>query len=560
MSSEVITKTEIETGTEAKIKIKNIKTKIKKTNQAITTTATTTSATSTLQQNHESDRINKSKFEAATSGLLSYHANPLKELALKSKENAATIIDYLLAMSEETNPSNMHKRSQIITLTQLSESCCSSKNSNDDDNDNDKTFLQMTRDDVLTYLGKCRKPEDIDPMHKWIGTYNLRRGYLLRFFKWLYNPNLEPNKRPIPQHVIGNIPSFKRKEKSIYKPTDLWTEEDDSLFLKYCPSKRDRCYHMMSRDLSARPHEILGLKIKDVVFKTNGTQQYAEVLVNGKTGTRHIPLFSSVPYLKEWIDSHPQRGNKNTYLIPTLAWQNRSKNFGNKMGSLSLNVIYRKYKQEFFPSLLKDPKVPEEDKEKINNLLQKPFNPYIRRHSSLTEKSRILKFHTFHQHAGWTPGSQMHLKYTHYFGNESSEELLESYGIETRKDKKNSLDVLLRPKSCPNCNESNIPDSKFCSKCRMVLTYDAYNETLENEKQKDNKLTLMENTVNKMQSQMQSLISAFSSIKDQTQVDGMAKTLYGSGLIKEVTTTATTTAPNKRRKMRIITTNLPKVS
>ena len=40
---------------------------------------------------------------------------------------------------------------------------------------------------------------------------------------------------------------------------------------------------MMSRDLSARPHKILGLKIKDVVFKTNGTQQYAEVLVNGKT-------------------------------------------------------------------------------------------------------------------------------------------------------------------------------------------------------------------------------------------------------------------------------------
>jgi nitrate reductase gamma subunit len=49
--------------------------------------------------------------------------------------------------------------------------------------------------------------------------------------------------------------------------------------------------------------------------------------------------------------------------------------------------------------LLKD-LVPEEDKDKIGNLLQKPWNPYVRRHSSLTEKSRILKFHTFHQHAG----------------------------------------------------------------------------------------------------------------------------------------------------------------
>ena len=154
MSSKVITKTEIETGTGTEAKTKKTK-----TNQVTITTAL-------YQQNQELDRINKNKFEAVTSGLLSCHVNPLKELELKSKENAATIIDYLLAMSEETNPSNMHKRSQIITLTQLSESCCSSKNSNDigndnndDDNDNDKTFLQMTRDDVLTYVGKSRKPE-----------------------------------------------------------------------------------------------------------------------------------------------------------------------------------------------------------------------------------------------------------------------------------------------------------------------------------------------------------------------------------------------------------------
>jgi hypothetical protein len=44
----------------------------------------------------------------------------------------------------------------------------------------------------------------------------------------------------------------------------------------------------MAKDLSARPHEILNLKIKDVVFKTvdNNRYQYAEVLVNGKTGSR----------------------------------------------------------------------------------------------------------------------------------------------------------------------------------------------------------------------------------------------------------------------------------
>ena len=129
-----------------------------------------------------------------------------------------------------------------------------------------------------------------DPLHKWIGTYNLKRTILLRFFKWLHCPSAEPKKRKIPV-VIENIPMLKRREQSIYKPTDLWTLEDDLLFLKYCPNKRDKCYHAISRDTSCRPNEILRLRIRDVMFKTtNYNYQYAEVLVNGKTGSRTAPF------------------------------------------------------------------------------------------------------------------------------------------------------------------------------------------------------------------------------------------------------------------------------
>ena len=113
----------------------------------------------------------------------------------------------------------------------------------------------------------------------------------------------------------------------------------------------------------------------------------------------------------------------------------------------------------------------------------------------------------------------MHLKYTHYFGNEPSEELLESYGIVTRKD--SQLADALRPKQCPNCSEPNIPNSKFCAKCRMVLTYDAYSETLESEKQKEDKLATMEKQFSSMQSQIQSLIMAFANMKEQTQFDSL---------------------------------------
>src|SRR5206468_2319045 len=114
--------------------------------------------------------------------------------------------------------------------------------------------------------------------------------------------------------------------------------------------------------------------------------------------------------------------------------------------------------------------------------------PYIRRHSALTEKSTILKEHVLRQHAGWSGRSQMHLKYLHYFGNESSESLLEAYGI---TPKNHQLSDSLKPKQCPNCNEPNKPDSKFCAKCRMVLSYDAYNETVEEKQQKDDALSTL---------------------------------------------------------------------
>jgi predicted amidophosphoribosyltransferase len=86
------------------------------------------------------------------------------------------------------------------------------------------------------------------------------------------------------------------------------------------------------------------------------------------------------------------------------------------------------------------------------------------------------------QHAGWSINSNMAQKYIHYFGNESSESLLEAYGIVTR----NNVPIdTLNPKMCPNCNEGNTQDAKFCAKCRMVLTYDAYGETLEKQQEKE---------------------------------------------------------------------------
>jgi integrase len=381
-------------------------------------------------------------------------------------------------MNAEVNPVLANKQNQTQILCYLSEFC------------NQKAFINMTREDVVSYLDSLRKPEDSDPYHKWIGTYNLRSVYFLRFFKWLYYPSMEPKKRLKPD-VLQNVPQLKRKEISTIKPSDLWSAEtDDYIFLKYCPSKRDKCYHIVARDSSCRPSEILNLRIRDVHFKTSGINQYAEIVVNGKTGTRNLPLFTAVPYIKDWIDDHTQGRNPNAFLIPSF--DRNHKRFGNRMKELSLNGIYGNYKHEFFPKLLEDPKVVPEDKQKIQDLLKKPWNLYILRHSALTQKSTVLKEQVLRQHAGWSSNSKVPQKYIHYPGNESNESLLAAYGIETASNRGNILlPDSMKPRSCPNCSESNIPDCKFCSKCRMVLTYDAYGETLEEQKKKDNLIEQM---------------------------------------------------------------------
>src|SRR5829696_1407084 len=163
---------------------------------------------------------------------------------------------------------------------------------------------------------------------------------------------------------------------------------------------------------------------------------------------------------------------------------------------------YDDYKKQIFPKLLESTNVLPEDKQKIKELLKKPWNPYIRRHSALTEKSTILKEHVLMQHAGWSGSTEMHLKYLHYFGNESNASLLEAYGIVTKDQRPSDV---LKSKQCPNCSEPNKPDSKFCVKCRMILAYDAYQETVDNKQERDDAIAMLSDQVMKLMSDVQEL-------------------------------------------------------
>jgi len=410
------------------------------------------------------EHLQQDRVDSITVNLRPYVRRATRTMAQANPENGATLCDYIFAELTERNIADATREWKIKTMVWLSQTFS-----------HGKTFREMTKQDILVHLNKLRKSVEADPKQRWIGTYNNRVLVFTKFFRWLYNPD-EPDyrKRTTPPCMQG-IKQLPKKAKTHYEPSDLWTAAEHDVFLRYCPLKRDKCFHAMARDTSARPHELMKLRIGDIKVKIEPAsgRQYAEILVSGKTKPRTIPLIDSLPYVKEWIAIHPHEGNPNAPLFISMADSNR----GTQLSTLALREQYRyQYQAQYFPRLLDNQSVSAKDKEIIRGMLQKPWNPYILRHSALTEKAKILKEATLRDHAGWSMNSKMPSVYIHFFGGESSKSLLEARGIIPADRRETSI---LEAKECPNCREPNTPHSRFCQRCKMVLSHDGYVEVAE---------------------------------------------------------------------------------
>ena len=143
-----------------------------------------------------------------------------------------------------------------------------------------------------------------------------------------------------------------------------------------------------------------------------------------------------------------------------------------------------------------------EDKVKIRTLLKKPFNPYIWRHTSLTDKSKKQKLSDaeLQQIAGWSRNSKMHNVYVHYFGNEAVDTILRQKGI---LPKEGEIRNIFKTKECPECKNLNSADARYCSQCKMVLSYRGFEEVRESEEKKEQQLQDLTKTTEEIKRTMQ---------------------------------------------------------
>jgi hypothetical protein len=285
-----------------------------------------------------------------------------------------------------------------------------------------------------------------------------------------------------------NISKLRRSVEGddIHPPTDIWTEEDELLFCKYCTSKREKALLRVARDTGFRVSDLVKIKIKDLVIKQmeNGSRTAEITIITTKTGRKATGrIYYSYSYLKEWLaNGHPF---PNVPDAPIFCGTGK-KNTGRRIQPHTIWKIFDHYKKVVFPKMLEDRTIEPEDVQKVKDLLKKPWNPHWRRHIAATEIGDKVKDPVkASKLLGLNPMGNTIKRYMHYSDADAIEALNAADGLVPVNSPNRKNKDLLKPKICPDCGENNRPDARICSKCKYALSRDHWIDNEQEQTKKD---------------------------------------------------------------------------
>ena len=157
-------------------------------------------------------------------------------MAFPRDEDKELIADFILAWSNDNADallmSTNTKKAYITALSRLSKHF-----------EHKKSLKEMTTEDIVEgFLRSIKKEFSDDPEQKWVNTYNTYAARYLVFWKWLTQPDLRREERQTPPQVKGlRFVKHKDRRSKRVKVEDMWTAEENRVFLKYCEgSQRGR--------------------------------------------------------------------------------------------------------------------------------------------------------------------------------------------------------------------------------------------------------------------------------------------------------------------------------
>jgi integrase/recombinase XerD len=333
------------------------------------------------------------------------------------------------------------------------------------------------KEQVLEFLNTRTKDKESDPDKRWTRTWNDYLQRIKYFIRWLYNQKAKENKgeEPLPKSEWSTPGFVKIQEKrtkriSPYLESELWDRDELLSVMQYEKYKRNKAALTLLWDLNGRNHEVTLLQIKHIQLKERYGE--GEIPYESKTGTGPVLLTCSFPYVRDWLNEHPFRNERNARLICNI-------NTGARIKPDALCTVMKQLRKRIIRLLETGSITDEKEKPRLEFLLKtKRWNPYCIRHSAITSDSDFLPEYALKKKVRWSMNSKQGSRYIkRRMGGDLKNQILVRNGIITDEYASKQPSVL----SCHRCSLVNVIDNKFCSKCSYPLTPQAYEEIKANE-------------------------------------------------------------------------------
>jgi integrase len=291
----------------------------------------------------------------------------------------------------------------------------------------DAHFEKMDKDDVKDVVEWAHTRDIAD------STVDTYKKVLRSFWKWMNDGETTDAVAWISVGTGGNDKL----------PQDLLTKEEVEAQIDACKNPRDKAFVALLWETGARIGELIDLTVSDIEDREHGKK----VTLDGKTGSRRLPLVESVPYLNKWLNEHPNPE-------PEAPLWCKIQQAGDE------GLSYRYIRDKILRRTLKEADV------------DKPSNPHHYRHSRASYLANELTESALNAWFGWAQGSDVPARYVHLSGRDIDGKYDALHGIVDEEDEEDDEAVV----ECPRCDELNEPDAAFCYRCGFALDMDAAEE------------------------------------------------------------------------------------
>ena len=290
-----------------------------------------------------------------------------------------------------------------------------------------KPYKEMTKEDLIEFCAYINENWEKNTIRS--GKFTIRA-----FFKWLYDS------KDYPDIVSWIKPKAKLNNKK--NPDDLIKEDEAFKMLNVTTNPRDKAIIMLLYELGTRGTQVSRVKLKDVSFDGNGGFVFIRGMKKGRDSK--IRIIPSVPFLKNWINNHPRKNDREAPLFVSLYSPHER--------------LYRGGMYQMVKRIAKTAGI------------KKNIYLHLFRHSAMTNlvdqgfvESELEIIGT------WVEGSEATRIYVHPTEESVNNKRLRKEGIIKKKDQKTKR--ILKTKKCinPRCGYENPATNKYCDKCFYPL-------------------------------------------------------------------------------------------